>query len=89
MLPSAVEDSGLSKARAKRDELTIMSDILELTSSPKSSTKILFGANLSYTQARRYLDLLLEKGFIEMASRRPPAYVRTSKGKLFLKLISG
>ena len=85
MLTSA----GLTKARPKRDELTIMRDILRLTRTPTASTKILYGANLSYTQFSRYLDLLVEKGFMKVAGRTPPTYVTTNKGELFLRLVTG
>ena len=71
----------------KRDEIAIMRDILKLTRSPKASTKILYGANLSYTQFMRYLDLLVGRGFLEVAGRSPPTYVTTRKGALFLRLL--
>ena len=73
----------------KRDELAIMGDILKLTRRPLSSTKILYGANLSYTQFRRYLDLLVERGFLRVVSKKPPTYVTTVKGKQFLRLVAG
>jgi predicted transcriptional regulator len=79
----------LSKRRVKRDELTIIRDILRLTVSPTTSTKILYRANLSYTQFKSYVDLLVERGFLRVQDEKPPAYVTTSKGKLFLRLIAG
>lgn len=66
-----------------------MRDFLRLMREPATSTKILSGANLSYTQFRRYLDVLVGKGFLKVAGRNPPTYSTTSKGNLFLRLVSG
>ena len=66
-----------------------MRDVLRLMNSPISSTKILHGANLSYSQFKRYLDLLVGSGFVKVVGRDPPTYVTTGKGRLFLRLVSG
>jgi predicted transcriptional regulator len=42
----------------------VMADILRVAAHPCSKTQILYAANLSYEQARKYTDLLLECGML-------------------------
>jgi predicted transcriptional regulator len=42
----------------------VMADILRVAAHPCSKTQILYAANLSYEQAKKYCDLLLECGML-------------------------
>ena len=71
----------------KRSELDVIADILRIKG---SKTAIMYGANLSYAQTQRYLELLHEAGFLQQGptgknGRR--AYSPTEKGQKLLKLV--
>jgi len=72
----------------RRDQLTIMSDLLEITKQPQRLTHILYKSNMSYGQLSKYLDELTELGFIEVHSKPFRAFVITPKGKQFLDMLS-
>jgi predicted transcriptional regulator len=69
-----------------RDRITIMSDILKsVSNSPmgKKKTQIMQSANLNYTQANKYIKLLIINGFIVFTDME--TYKITSKGLHFLQ----
>ena len=74
-------------ATVRRDQLTIMSDLLDIVQQPQRLTHILYKSNMSYGQLARYLDDLTELGFVESKSRPYRAYVVTQKGKQFNEMI--
>jgi predicted transcriptional regulator len=45
--------------------VAITLDILRLVRKGEKKTRIMYGANLSYEMLTRYLDFLLERGFIQ------------------------
>ncbi len=70
------------KSENKRGRVDIIIDILEVAKKGTSKTAIVYGANLNFQLAERYLALLLENGFIENMQDK---YVTTGKGKMFLE----
>lgn len=48
----------------KRSDVGITLDILRLVRRGERKTRIMYGANLSYGMLTRYLDFLVERGFI-------------------------
>ncbi len=72
---------------SKRNELFIIKEILSLERMGKSD--MMYGANISYRQLKKYLPFLLEKGFLEAVNnKRNTSFRITEKGKRFLKLIN-
>ena len=72
----------------RRDQLTIMSDLLEIVHQPQRLTHILYKSNMSYGQLSKYLDELTELGFIEIHTKPFRAFLITPKGKQFNDMLS-
>ena len=62
--------------------MDIIVAILGTVEGGATKTKIVYGANLNFNLATKYLDLLEEKRLIRAASR---VYEITEEGKKFLK----
>jgi len=73
----------------KRSKLSILMDILTLIQKRNGIAKpthILYGANLSYSSLKEYLNLLVSKGFVEEIKKGGRKYYKlTSKGYEFIK----
>jgi len=57
----------------KRSKLTIYMDILRIIQNENGKakpTRILYGANLSYTALKEYLEVLVTNGFIEKVNEK-------------------
>ena len=79
---------GLStKASGRRDELTIMSDLMVNMLQPTRSTHLLYRTNLSYSQLKKYLTSLLHMGLIEETTNPHRAFSVTDRGRAFLDLV--
>ena len=70
----------------KRSDVEVAADMLRVSG---SQTAIMYGANLSYAQTRKYLRQLSEMALIESVQQRNgrPMYGPTGKGHEFLELI--
>jgi len=68
-----------------RDQIQIMTQILELCTVPRSKTNIGRKANLSSAQLKTYLRRLVSRGLLEHDSGK---YMTTSKGHSFLEAIT-
>ena len=68
----------------RRGYLEVIADILRLRQA--SSTQILYGANISGSLLRKYLDLLTEGGFVTWVDEEG-AYRTTEKGFRLLEMI--
>ncbi len=73
----------------RRDRHDIVAEILRTARGGKIKTHIMYRAKLSYSQINEYLDLLVEKGFLEnMTVKRKrqmvTMYRTTKKGIEFL-----
>ena len=73
----------------QRGRWDIMASVLSVAKSPKSRTHIMYGANLSFRQLKRYMELLLEKGLLCVSentnSKAKNLYVITDIGLSFLE----
>ncbi|MBI2873230.1 MAG: hypothetical protein HYY00_08605 [Chloroflexi bacterium] len=70
----------------RRSNLQVIGDILRVLG---SKTQVMYGANLSYEQTQRYLNLLISRGLVEVV-RTPNGrqrYVATPTGSKFLTLL--
>jgi len=72
----------------RRDQLTIMSDLLEIVQQPQRLTHILYKSNMSYGQLSKYLDDLTELEFIEIRTQPFRSFIITPKGKQFNEMLS-
>jgi len=81
-----LEKGCLSSLSTRRSEIEILAYVLKVAREGANKTKILYKANLSYTQLRNYLRFLKAKGLIreEAARSRGVVFKTTSKGNLFL-----
>ncbi len=72
----------------RRDQLTIMSDLLEIVHQPQRLTHILYISNMSYGLLSKFLYELTELGFIEIHTKPFRAFLITPKGKQFNEMLS-
>lgn len=75
---------------SRRNEMEIITDILEEALKPRSKTRLMYRTNLSFFQANRYFTRLLDKGLIEKIDGRngvPAHYMTTEKGESLLKVL--
>jgi len=71
-----------------RDRISIIGDILETVKNSRKGrrkTQIMQSANLNYTQTKKYLDYLLDCGYLMVTERE--TYTITNKGSRFLQLV--
>jgi len=74
----------------KRSDIDIMADILTKAKEDTIKTRIMYKCNLSYSQLKIYLSLLLKIGLLDSGSdeRGNNQYKITSKGSEFLTVYS-
>jgi predicted transcriptional regulator len=67
----------------------IMAKILEVAKSPEPKTHIMYRANLSFSQLERYIELLRDRGPLNVVEKRQSkvkeVFVITDKGFSFLE----
>ncbi len=70
----------------KRSDVHVTGDILRING---SQTAIMYGANLSYSQTRKYLLSLTTRGFLERVNvgNGQKQYRHTEKGRRLLAVI--
>ena len=68
----------------------VMAEMLRVAAHPTSRTQFLYAANLSYEQAKKYCDLLLECGMLIKISVEGSGekFVTTTNGQGFLNQMS-
>jgi predicted transcriptional regulator len=75
----------LEAKQKRRDQLSIIANILEISRGGLLKTQIMYRANLSYTQLNEYLSLLLARGLMARTiSKGKDTYVVTVEGEGFL-----
>ncbi|NJD76866.1 MAG: transcriptional regulator [Candidatus Methanoperedens sp.] len=65
-----------------RGKLDIIVDILEIAKADVNKTRIVYGTNLNFKLADKYLSLLMKLGFMEKVEEK---YRTTDKGKIILE----
>ena len=77
----------VSPISRRRSPMQIVADILTVANGGARITQIVYKANLNFQRAAKYLEMLVERGFIK-ASKEPGStrviYWTTEKGKQFL-----
>ena len=70
----------------RRDRLYIMAQILEITKDGSLKTQIMYKANLSFSQLKEYLSLLIEMKLLETTvNANKTVYRMTRKGSEYLR----
>ncbi|HMK95797.1 MAG TPA: winged helix-turn-helix domain-containing protein [Candidatus Limnocylindrales bacterium] len=70
----------------RRDKLVIMTEILIIAMRGASKTQIMYKANLSFSQLKHYLALLLRKSLLEKSPlNKREIYKATPKGLEFME----
>lgn len=72
---------------ARRDQITIMVDLLHNIQEPRRLTHLLYRSNMSYSQLVKYLQSLKDMGLIKQTERPYRAYTITDNGKSFMQLV--
>ena len=70
-----------------RNRLDIIADVLEVTKAGVRKTRIMYGANLSYTLLTRYLNDVIVMGLVRRDDGN--IFKLTEKGSMFLKEFNG
>ena len=70
-----------------------MATLVRFAQTPESKTHLMYKSNLSFRQVDRYLDLLIERGLLEVVygeshSKPRKFFATTNKGHSFLKAYS-
>jgi predicted transcriptional regulator len=86
LVKTRLDRTCLNGLNNRRSEMEILAFILNITRGGAQKTKILYQANISYTQLKNYLTYLKEAGFIaeKRIKKRGGIFTTTSKGNLFL-----
>ena len=71
--------------RKNRSSIDIVANILEIAKDGAKKTRIMYLANLSFDQLKKYLKFLMDKGFLEYNASEKK-YKITDKGSEFLKM---
>ena len=70
----------------RRDRLNIMAEIMEITKESQLKTRIMYQANLSFSQLNEYLSFLTEMGFLDVhMANGQKFYETTAKGELYIE----
>ena len=74
----------------RRSNIEIIADMLRVGENGAGKTKIMYSANMSYSQIQKYLGFLLSQGFIDKAEVGNSAvtYQVTESGSKLLQLIN-
>jgi predicted transcriptional regulator len=68
---------------SRRNDLDICADILEVSRDGAKKTHIVYGANLNFNIVKKYLQKLMDKGFLSQTEGS--CFVTTEKGTQFLE----
>lgn len=71
----------------RRDEITIMTDLMANMFQPMRSTHLLYKTNLSYSQLKKYLTSLLHMGLVVETAKPYRAFSITERGRTFMELV--
>ncbi|MEM2760944.1 MAG: winged helix-turn-helix domain-containing protein [Nitrososphaerales archaeon] len=81
-------ENGNGNGNGRRDELTIMTDLLTTMLMPRRLTHILYKTNLSYGQLKKYLGSLMQMGLAEQIDKPCRMFRITEKGRLFMQVVA-
>lgn len=71
----------------RRDQLSIIANILDKAREGARKTQIMYAANLSFTQLNEYITFLLDQGLIRLHKvDKKEIYIATVRGVLFAQM---
>lgn len=75
----------------RRSDVEIIAEMLRIGENGARKTKIMYNANLSYSQIKKYLRFLISQGYLDSmrASNLSVTYQATDRGLKLLKSIDG
>ncbi len=76
------------RVNTRRDQITIMSDLLQIVQQPQRITQIIYRSNMSYGQLVKYLTDMIDLEMVEEKNDPFRAFTITSKGKIFLQILT-
>ena len=78
------------KLNQRRSNIEIIAEMLKVGENGAAKTKIMYNANLSYTQVQKYLGFLMSQGFIDKVEMGNPSvtYQMTESGLKLLESIN-
>ncbi len=78
------------KVNQRRSSIEIIADMLKVGENGAGKTRIMYGANLSYSQIQKYLGFLMSEGFIDKMEMGNPSvtYKVTDSGLKLLDTIN-
>ena len=72
----------------RRNDISIVAEILRLAENEAGQTRIMYGTNLNYGRLKHYLGLLEHAGYLEIVLHNPRIGFRTTaQGKQALRCI--
>ena len=70
----------------RRDRLHIMAEIMEITKGSQLKTRIMYQANLSFSQVNEYLSFMTKMGFLKLHEvKKQKLYETTPKGERYIE----
>jgi predicted transcriptional regulator len=73
----------------RRDQLSIIANIIDKAQEGARKTQIMYAANLSFTQLNEYITFLLDQGLIRQHKvDKKEIYIATVRGVIFAKMYS-
>ena len=79
-------NSAVQTVWERRDRLHIMAEIMEATREGQLKTRVMYSANLSFSQVNEYLSFLTEKGFLKVrVENGKKLYETTAKGNQYIE----
>ena len=77
------------RVNQRRSDVEIIAEMLRIGANGAAKTKIMYNANMSYLQMKKYLGFLVGQGYIDIVSAGNPSvtYQATDRGLNLLKCI--
>jgi len=79
------------RVNQRRSDVEIIAEMLRIGENGAVKTKIMYNANMSYSQMKKYLRFLISQGYLDSvrAGNLSVTYQATDKGLNLLKSIDG
>lgn len=79
------------RVNQRRSDVEIIAEMLRIGEHGAAKTKIMYNANMSYSQMKKYLGFLINQGYLDSVRTCNPyvIYQATDRGLNLLKSIDG
>jgi predicted transcriptional regulator len=81
----------MMRVNQRRSDVEIIAEMLRIGANGAAKTKIMYNANMSYSQINKYLHFLIGQGYLDRinAGSLSVTYQATGKGLHLMKCIDG